>query len=124
MSMGTTGMNGTAPAALIGWDDFLRVELRVGQIVQWIFMLVSLAMVRDMPGNAQAVAIARAIAALAHSLGLQVVAEGVETWAQRQALAALGCSLFQGYYYSRPLPLPELLAWQVPPPPDSAPSAP
>ncbi|SHE42744.1 tRNA-binding protein [Lampropedia hyalina DSM 16112] len=34
MSMGTTGMNGTAPAALIGWDDFLRVELRVGQIVQ------------------------------------------------------------------------------------------
>ena len=34
MSMGTTGMNGTPPAALIGWDDFLRVELRVGQIVQ------------------------------------------------------------------------------------------
>ncbi len=73
--------------------------------------------VRDMPGSTQAVAIARAIAALAHSLGLQVVAEGVETWAQRQALVALGCSLFQGYYYSRPLPLPELLAWQVPPPP-------
>ncbi|WP_326537038.1 putative bifunctional diguanylate cyclase/phosphodiesterase [Pseudorhodoferax sp.] len=43
------------------------------------------------------------VIALAHKLGLRVVAEGVETEAQRQALAARDCDLFQGYLFSRPL---------------------
>ena len=47
------------------------------------------------------------IIALAHQLGLQVVAEGVETAAQRDVLAARGCDVFQGYWFSKPLPLQE-----------------
>lgn len=45
------------------------------------------------------------VIALAHKLGLDVVAEGVETQSQRDALAARDCDLFQGYFYSRPLPV-------------------
>jgi diguanylate cyclase (GGDEF)-like protein/PAS domain S-box-containing protein len=52
-------------------------------------------------------AIAKMVIALANSLGLQVVAEGVETQAQQQFLAELGCHCYQGYLFSRPLPIEE-----------------
>jgi EAL domain-containing protein (putative c-di-GMP-specific phosphodiesterase class I) len=48
-----------------------------------------------------------AILAIAQSLGAGVVAEGVETAAQRDALLAMGCSGMQGYLFSRPLPADE-----------------
>lgn len=46
--------------------------------------------------------IARTIVALGHSLGLTVIAEGVETEAQRDFLVSIGCDAFQGYYFGRP----------------------
>lgn len=49
------------------------------------------------------------VIALAHKLGLKVVAEGVETEAQRQALLARECDLFQGYLFSRPLPAAQVV---------------
>ena len=53
------------------------------------------------------VAIVRSVLALGRELGLEVIAEGVETDAQRSALDGLGCRLFQGYLYSAPaLPAP------------------
>ncbi|QLG89960.1 EAL domain-containing protein [Chitinibacter bivalviorum] len=52
-------------------------------------------------------AIARTIIALADSLALNVIAEGVETEMQRDFLAHAGCHAYQGYYFSRPLPLAE-----------------
>jgi EAL domain-containing protein (putative c-di-GMP-specific phosphodiesterase class I) len=59
------------------------------------------------PGNAS---IATSIIALAHSLGLQAVAEGVETEEQRVALEQAGCDRFQGYLASRPVAADDLAA--------------
>lgn len=56
-------------------------------------------------------AIARAIVTLGHSLGLQVVAEGVEKPEQLACLRALGCDEVQGYLISRPLPAADFAAW-------------
>jgi EAL domain-containing protein (putative c-di-GMP-specific phosphodiesterase class I) len=60
--------------------------------------------VQDVLGNANDAAIARAIIALAGSLGLEAVAEGVETAAQRAFLVDNGCGVFQGYLFGRPGP--------------------
>lgn len=58
--------------------------------------------VRDIPQDANDVALAKAIIALAHSLNLNVVAEGVETEEQRQLLKAIGCEEMQGFLFSAP----------------------
>ena len=62
----------------------------------------------DEPDDAS---IVKASVGLARALGLAVVAEGVETPRQRDALRALGCELAQGFLWSRPVPAPELDAW-------------
>ena len=56
-------------------------------------------------------AIVRSTVNLAHSLGIRVVAEGVEDLATWTLLAALGCDFAQGYYLSRPIPPPDLVRW-------------
>ena len=56
------------------------------------------------PDDSTDCAIVRAIIVLAHSIGMCVVAEGVETEGQRAMLQGLGCDVFQGYLCSRPLP--------------------
>jgi diguanylate cyclase (GGDEF)-like protein/PAS domain S-box-containing protein len=55
----------------------------------------------------QQAAIVKAIVSLAHNLGMEVVAEGVETWAQADALRALRCHRGQGFLFSKPLPAHE-----------------
>ncbi|POZ50577.1 sensor domain-containing protein [Methylovulum psychrotolerans] len=55
------------------------------------------------PGTSE-LAISEAIIVMAHKLGLRVIAEGVETEAQRDLLIAAGCDFAQGYLYSKPLP--------------------
>ena len=64
--------------------------------------------VRDLPDDPEDRAIARAILSLGQSLGLDVVAEGVETRAQLEFLRAEGCGAAQGYLFSPPVPAAEL----------------
>ena len=65
--------------------------------------------VKDVTDDADDAAITAAIVAMARTLGLKTIAEGVETEAQLAFLKKLGCEEGQGYYFSRPLP-PEALA--------------
>jgi EAL domain-containing protein (putative c-di-GMP-specific phosphodiesterase class I) len=74
-----------------------------------------------MTSDADDAVIVRSIVDLAHSLGLRVVAEGVETVDTWRALENLGCDLAQGYLVSRPLPGDQLTRWlagQLGPPTD------
>ncbi len=59
--------------------------------------------VRDLPTNPNDFAIAKTIIALAASLRLGIVAEGVETAEQRDYLASVGCAMYQGYLFCRPI---------------------
>ena len=67
--------------------------------------------VSDMSETSTSARLVRAIVQLAEDLGLQTVAEGVETREQVTILLGLGCDRAQGFHYSKPLPLEELLAW-------------
>ena len=64
--------------------------------------------VKDLLTDPNDAAIARTIIGLAQSLGLGVIAEGVENEAQRLLLARFGCDSYQGYHYCPPLPIEEL----------------
>ncbi len=66
--------------------------------------------VGDIPQNANDVALAKAVVALGHSLNLSVIAEGVETEAQRELLASIGCDEMQGFLYSAPRTANELMS--------------
>jgi len=59
--------------------------------------------VHDMPASSESTSIVRAVIALGHGLGVTVIAEGVETTAQRASLKQLGCDEIQGYILSRPV---------------------
>ncbi|RKS68032.1 diguanylate cyclase (GGDEF)-like protein [Motilibacter peucedani] len=94
----------------VGIDDFgtgyaslsyLR-QLPVG------FIKIDRSFVADMVSDPDQHAIVASVTSLALALGIGVVAEGVETGAQAEALVALGCTTAQGFLYARPMPAEEL----------------
>ena len=86
-------------------DDFGSGYSSLSYLARFGFHRVKIdrTFVQGLPGEAESVCIVQAILALAGSLGLEVVAEGVETDAQRAFLESRGCGAFQGYLFSPPL---------------------
>jgi len=68
--------------------------------------------VRNMLSDPREAALVRTVIALARDLSLELVAEGVETPEQREMLSDLGCGLYQGYLFGRPVPLESLCVVQ------------
>ncbi|MEJ2061548.1 MAG: EAL domain-containing protein [Gammaproteobacteria bacterium] len=74
----------------------------------------------NLPKNRNDAILAQAIIAMGQGLNLAVIAEGVETAAQQEFLKSLGCHFYQGYLYSRPLPVAEFEVYlqRIEPPPN------
>jgi len=75
------------------------------------YLKIDQSFVRDMEHDPGVRAITEAIVAMAHRLGLKVVAEGVETHGQFALLEAAGCEYMQGYLFANPMPAKEFLAF-------------
>ncbi|MDB5748107.1 MAG: diguanylate cyclase, partial [Massilia sp.] len=93
-------------------DDFGTGYCSLGYLSRFALdkLKIDQAFVRNITTDARSAAIAQATIALADGLSLRVVAEGVETLAQRDFLRRIGCEVLQGYLYSRPVPAREMEA--------------
>lgn len=67
--------------------------------------------ISDLDTSAENRVLVNSILQVGHALNVEVVAEGVETPAERAALLALGCTLMQGYHFARPAPLADVMRW-------------
>ena len=99
--------------ATIAIDDFGVGHSSLARLRQMpVDMLkIDASFIRDMIEDPDDAAIANAVVSLGRALNMRVVAEGVERIDQQLALESWGCTLMQGYLYTRPLPLPELSIW-------------
>ncbi|MBI2509344.1 MAG: EAL domain-containing protein [Betaproteobacteria bacterium] len=90
----------------IAMDDFGTGYSSLSYIARFPLDMVKIdrSFINGMAGGAQDMAIVTTIIALAHSLNLRAVAEGVETGEQAQLLKLLKCDEAQGYLFSKPLP--------------------
>jgi diguanylate cyclase (GGDEF)-like protein len=90
----------------ISVDDFGTGYTSINYLRQYPISVLKIdqTFVKGLPDNQNDAAITSAVIALGHNLGLQIVAEGVETAEQMQYLFDHGCDLIQGYFLSRPLP--------------------
>ena len=75
------------------------------------YLKIDQSFVRHLIAGSTDLALCKAIIAMAHALGIQVIAEGVETELQRDLLAAAGCDYAQGYFFARPMPAKDFEAF-------------
>ena len=97
----------------IAIDDFGTGHSSLGYLKRFPIdrLKIDRTFVRDLPHNVDDVAITRAVIAMAHSLRMSVVAEGVEDAAQFELLRSEGCDEFQGFHCRPPLAEAELLRY-------------
>lgn len=94
-------------------DDFGTGQSSLAYIKTLPFSTLKIdrAFVMDLETSAIDRQLARTITQLAHSVGCDVVAEGIETSAQAAYLSSIGCEAAQGYFYARPLPAEAFVTW-------------
>jgi hypothetical protein len=97
----------------LAMDDYGIGYSSMDTLSQWPFTTIKLdqGIVERMLDSSKNATIVRSSIRLAHELGLEVVAEGVETLPQHDFLVEAGCRIAQGYLLSRPLPLDEFKAF-------------
>jgi EAL domain-containing protein (putative c-di-GMP-specific phosphodiesterase class I) len=95
----------------ISLDDFGTGYSSLSYLTQFQIntLKIDRSFVTDMVASQRSNALVATIVAMGQSLGLQLVAEGVETAGQASALEAMGCHYLQGYHISRPVAAAELL---------------
>jgi len=99
----------------LSMDDFGTGYSSLSYLRQYPFEVLKIdrSFICGITENQEDYSLVKATIAMSHSLGLSVVAEGVETSAQQKLLAELNCDLIQGYYFSKPLPALQLLDFKA-----------
>lgn len=75
------------------------------------YLKIDQSFIRNLTKNSSDLALCKAMISMAHELGLQVIAEGVETQEQRDLLAAVECDYGQGYFFAKPMPAEQFDEW-------------
>ena len=99
----------------LSMDDFGTGYSSLSYLRQYAFDILKIdkSFITDIPSNKSDCDLVKATIAMAHSLGLKVVAEGVETKEQSDLLNQLACDYLQGYYFSKPITAQQLLNFVV-----------
>ena len=92
-------------------DDFGKGQSSLSLLkdIQVDILKIDMGFLRETENVIRSQIILRSVITMANELGLQVIAEGVETERQLESLSCMGCSRFQGYYFSRPVPAEDFL---------------
>ncbi len=106
---------------MLSIDDFGTGYSTFGHFMNFPLdqLKIDRAFVQGLPDNVAAAATARAIVSMGSSLGVRVMALGVENRYQADFLKSIWCEYAQGFFYSKPLPADAFLAWAKKPMPDA-----